>query len=196
MVTSAIVFFSDEFMAAIASLMPFAAASVGAFVFLGLTQETKTHYPMTGKRSLWYTGAVVLIVFGLFISAVVFFQREMASLSEVTGSGASVRVFENINIVAALGTLIPFVLPGAAFLAVLVLSEKDRKKPWVHRMEEEQSQIYGERFGLIAGALWIFAIALFIILTGAVGLRYSWLTFLFAAAVQLLIMSVLGRKKG
>jgi hypothetical protein len=193
----AIVYFSAGLMPAIASLMPFAVISLCAFVFFALTQETMTHYPMTWKRGLLYTAASALILFGLFVGAIVFFTHhilpeEAASVLEIPDAALA---WKNVNIISTWGSLIPFALPGAAMLALLILSEKDRKKPWVHRQEEEQSQIYDTRFGLIAGALWIFALALFCILTAAIGIRYSWITFIAALAVQLLIMSGFAKKK-
>lgn len=198
-VICAIVYFSAGLMPAIAGLMPFAVISLCAFVFLALTRETRARYPMTRKRGLLYAAASALILFGIFTGAVVFFTQntvtpeELAARQEVPDAAL---VLENINIISALGSLIPFVLPGAAVLALLMLSEKDRKKPWVHRMEEEQSQVYDARFGLVAGALWIFAAALFCILTAVIGIRYSWISFVIAAAAQLLIMSGFTKKKG
>jgi hypothetical protein len=198
-VICAIVYFSAGLMPAIADLMPFAVISLCAFVFLALTRETRARYPMTRKRGLLYAAASALILFGIFTGAVVFFTQntvtpeELAARQEVPDAAL---VLENINIISALGSLIPFVLPGAAVLALLMLSEKDRKKPWVHRMEEEQSQVYDARFGLVAGALWIFAAALFCILTAVIGIRYSWISFVIAAAAQLLIMSGFTKKKG
>jgi hypothetical protein len=198
MVICGIVFFSAGLMPAIATLIPFAVIPLSAFVFLALTQETRVHYPMTRKRSLLYSLAAALILFGLFTGAIVLLTATILSPEEFAVPQEipnAVRILKNINIISALGSIIPFVLPGAAMLALLILSEKDRKKPWVHRMEEEQSRNYDTRFGLIAGALWIFAAALFCILTVTIGIRYSWLTFIFALAVQLLIMSGFEKKK-
>jgi hypothetical protein len=196
-----IVYFSAGLVPAIASLMPFAVISVCAFVFFALTQETRTRYPMALKRGLLYTAASALILFGIFVGAIVFFTRDVpapelpAAYTEIPDAALALK---NINIISALGSLIPFVLPGAALLALLALlalSEKDRKKPWVRRMEEEQSRIYDARFGLIAGALWIFAAALFCILSALIGIRYSWITFIVAIAAQLLIMSGFAKKE-
>ena len=207
MVICGIVFFSAGLMSAVAALMPFAVIPLSAFVFLALTQETRVHYPMTGKRSLLYAVAAALILFGLFTGAIVLLTTTILSPQEFAASQELEReippdtpdaalLFKNINIISALGSIIPFVLPGAAMLALLILSEKDRKKPWVHRLEEEQSRNYDTRFGLIAGALWIFAAALFCILTVTIGIRYSWITFILALAVQLLIMSGFEKKRG
>jgi hypothetical protein len=198
-VICAIVYFSSGFMEAIASLMPFAVISLCAFVFLALTQETRIRYPMNWRRSLLYTAASALILFGLFVGAIVLFADNVLTPEKLAAhpeTPDAAPVLKNINIISALGSIIPFILPGAAVLALLILSEKDRKKPWVHRMEEEQNQVYDARFGLVTGALWIFVAALFCILTAAVGIRYSWISFVIAVAAQLLIMSGFAKKKG
>jgi hypothetical protein len=191
-VVSAITGLSAGLMESAASLMPFALLSLCALVFLGLTQETKTRYPLGWKRSLLYMAAAGLICLGLFTGVIVFFDKNLIR-PEVLNSDP---VYENINAISALGTLIPFVLSGAALLAFLILSERDRKKPWVHRLEETQNRPYDTRFGLLSGALWIFAAALFFILTRAVGIGYSWVTFILAVAVQLLVKSGLGKRSG
>ncbi|MDR0453064.1 MAG: permease prefix domain 1-containing protein [Treponema sp.] len=193
-----IVYFSAGLMPAIASLMPFAVVSLCAFVFFALTQETRSRHPMTWKRGLLYAAALALILCGLFTGAIALLApgtpapEEIAARAEFPDAALA---FENIGIISALGSLIPFALPGGAMLALLVLGEKDRKKPWARRMEEEQSQTYGARFGLVAGAVWIFAAALFCVLTALVGIRYSWITFIAAAAVQLLVMSGFAKKR-
>jgi hypothetical protein len=45
------------------------------------------------------------------------------------------------------------------------------------------------QFGLISGAIWIAAIAVFIVLTVKTGLFYSWLAFVAAIVAQLLIQA-------
>ncbi|MDR2796849.1 MAG: permease prefix domain 1-containing protein [Treponema sp.] len=192
-----IVYFSAGLKESIPSLMPFAIISLCTLVFLVLTQETKTHYAMTKKRSLLYTAASALILFGLFVGAVVLFTHTIVTPEGLTAHPEvfdTARIFKNISIISALGSLIPFVLPGAAMLALLVLSEKDRKKPWVHQVETAQTSS-DPRFGFIAGALWIFAVALFCILSAAIGIRYAWISFMVALGVQLLIMSRFIQKK-
>ncbi|MDR1655436.1 MAG: permease prefix domain 1-containing protein, partial [Treponema sp.] len=98
-------------------LLVFITISVGGFTFLGLTQESAALYPMKKKRALLYTLAAALISFGLLL-----FPLTLVS----TG-----------GVMEAIAVLIPFVLPGAALLAFLVLREKDRSKPWVRSRREE-----------------------------------------------------------
>jgi hypothetical protein len=45
------------------------------------------------------------------------------------------------------------------------------------------------QFGLVSGAIWITAIAIFIVLTVKIGIFYSWLAFAAAIAVQLLVQA-------
>jgi hypothetical protein len=49
------------------------------------------------------------------------------------------------------------------------------------------------RFGMISGALWIFALGLFILLGFLSGFQFSWLVFVFAVAAQLAIQGVMIR---
>lgn len=167
------------------SLLVFFIAPVCGFVFLGLTQETATNYPMHWLWALFYTAAVGVILFGLIVFAIVFLSAD-----------------REIN--AALGSLIPFVLPGAVVLCFLLLTEKSRHKPWVVEQEtlwaERTKEQFADphtatRFGLYTGALWILAIALFITLGFIIGFRYSWLVFLFVIALQLLIQALMIPRK-
>ncbi|MDR2785852.1 MAG: hypothetical protein LBB83_08065 [Treponema sp.] len=52
----------------------YAVISLCAFVFFALTRETRAHYPMTRKRSLLYTAAPALILFGLFVGPLCFLR--------------------------------------------------------------------------------------------------------------------------
>ncbi len=171
--------------AGLGSLIPFFILPVCAFVFLGLTQETARNFPMPWKRALVYVAAVAVILFGVVIFALTFFVGELG-LEE------------------ALGTLIPFVIPGSLLMAFLVLTEKNRKKPWVIEQEVNWAAQVGDqfsdphtatKFGLFSGALWIFAIALFITFGFLFSFAYSWLVFVFAVAAQLLVQAFMMSKK-
>ncbi|ULQ58489.1 permease prefix domain 1-containing protein [Brucepastera parasyntrophica] len=185
-------FSTDGIMETIASFMPFGVVSLGAFVFLGLTQETRVRYAMSWKRSLWYTLASALLLFGLFVAAIVYFSDMQIASEEAVRAGYPAG---NISMVAALGTLIAFVIPGAALLAFLVLSEKDRKKTWVRRLAEEQSQVCAEKFGLLSGAIWIAAFAFFCLFGFLAGWHISWVSFLFAIAAQCVLRYFLLKKE-
>jgi hypothetical protein len=168
------------------TLMPFIILGIAGFVFLGLTQESSAVYPMKKKRALWYTLAAVLITFCLTTMPLVYFA---------TGSDSPA------SLISVLGLLIPFGLPGAGLLAFLILTEKSRLKPWVRNqltknLKEEYEMISGPamtRFGLFSGALWIGAAACFLLFGFLAGFRYSWISFVFAVAVQLVVQGILYR---
>jgi membrane-associated HD superfamily phosphohydrolase len=163
-------------------LLVFITISVAGFTFLGLTQESAALYPMKKKRALLYTLAAALISFGLLVFPLTFVS---------TG-----------GIMEALSALMPFTLPGAGLLAFLVLTEKDRSKPWVRSRREEMIKQEMEafnnpdtarKFGLVSGAIWIFALALFFVITFSAGLLYSWTVFLFAVGAELVALSLMGK---
>jgi hypothetical protein len=179
-------FSSNDIVAGLGSLIVFFIAPVCGFVFLGLTQETAKSYPMNWKRALVYTASAGVILFGLVIAAIAFFEKSNAS-----------------RLVASIGSLIPFVLPGSVVLAYLFLTEKSRHKPWVTEQEIAWSECMKEQFanpyaamrlGLFSGALWIFAIAIFAVLGFSLGFRYSWTVFLFAIAAQVFIQALMTPK--
>lgn len=163
--------------AGVATMMVFTIAPAGVATFLALTQETARNYPMRRKRALVYVLGVMLFLFGIFVFLITFFAQEAAPF-------------------AAAGTLIPFVLPSVLLLAFLVFTETNRNKPWVIDQQRKFQKQNEERFedaaaemkyGLLCGALWIFAIAVFVALGFLTGFRYSWITFLFAISAQLLV---------
>lgn len=161
----------------VSTLIPFLVPSVAGFVFLGLTQETSSNMPMPWLRALIYAIASGVILFGLINSTMMYFMDQ--------------RMLQ-----AVLGTLIPFVIPGLGVLAFLLLTEKPRYKPWVIEEQKAMMAHYAQKYadprraeqrGLLSGALWIFTIAMFIVLGFAVGFKYSWVVFLFAIAIEVLI---------
>jgi hypothetical protein len=69
-------------------------------------------------------------------------------------------------------------------------------KPWAksfrNKAVESEMAIWNDpvianRFGMFSGAIWIFAIGLFILLGFLIGFKFSWLVFVFAIAFQLLV---------
>lgn len=164
------------------TLLVFITAAASGFTFLGLTQETAQLRPMKKKRAALYACAAGLIAFGLVLFPLTYFA---------TGRG----------LMEAIATLIPFTLPGAGVIAFLVLTERERLKPWAAgrvaaeiRQSREAFAEVTARFGLYAGAIWIFAFGAFVALGFAIGFRYSWLSFVFAAAIQLAVQGALMKK--
>jgi len=189
-----------KFSAVFASALPFITAAAAGFTWLGFTQETSSSYPVSGKRAAWYAAGVGLVVFGLFTASVVLFGSmsiNMMTLGAITVDTDRLKWF------TAVSSLIPFLLPGIGILVFLGLTEKDRLKPWAKdlrnnavksEMEIWNDPVMATRFGLISGAIWTFAVGIFILLGFLIGFNYSWLAFIFATAVQLLVQAMLSRK--
>jgi hypothetical protein len=186
-VTAAIVYFERSEIRAEAERMPgvfgvllvFVTAAVAGFTFLGMTQETAALYPMRKKRAALYTAGAGVTAFGLVLFPFTYFA---------TGRG----------LMEAIATLFPFVLPGAGLLVFLGLTERGRLKPWaaermlaeVRGTHEVLSGAAAVRFGLYSGAVWIAAAGGFVLAGFLVGFRYSWLVFVFAVAVQLVVQAL------
>ena len=118
-------------------------------------------------------------------------------------SGATVQNFEHImTIVPMVSMIIPFILPGIGLLVYLCLSEKDRLKPWAKDFRDKTAAremalwndpAVATRFGMFSGAIWIFAIGLFLLLGFIISFKFSWLIFIFAVAFQLVIQGVMSK---
>jgi hypothetical protein len=168
-------------------LVAFIPPAAGVLTFLGVTQETAGRNPLSPKRGFWYALAALVLSFGIILSPLTYLA---------TGRG----------LMEALAALIPCAIPGLGLLIFLILTERDTRKPWVRALYEKEAQANREflsdpvtaaRFGMISGALWIFAAGLFLLLGFLAGFRFSWLVFVFAVAVQLAIQGLMikGREK-
>jgi hypothetical protein len=131
---------------------------------------------MRKKRAALYTAGAGVAAFGLVLFPLTYFA---------TGRG----------LMEAIATLFPFVLPGAGLLVFLGLTERGRLKPWA--AERMLAEVRGAhegaaavRFGLYSGAVWIFAVGGFVLAGFLIGFRYSWLVFVFAVAVQLVVQAL------
>ena len=191
-----------------AIMLPFLTAAVSGFTFLGVTQETSSLCPVSKKRGIWYALAAGSIAFGLFTMPVMYFSGKIAG--EIIGGiidGFTGTTIPNIGSLAVLvpviSLMIPFILPGIGILVFLTLSEKDRLKPWAkdfHKKAVEREMAMWQdprsagRFGIFSGAIWIFAIGLFILLGFFIGFKFSWLVFIFAIAIQLLVQGFMYKK--
>lgn len=178
-------FFTGDINASLGSLLVFGVVPILGFLFLGLTQETAVHEPMDWKRALLYVIVAGVFLFGVIVFIITYFE-------------------DSAGLPYAIATLIPFILPSSAFGAFLILTEKDRSKPWVKKQREEyikrSRERFGdpaqeERFGLFSGALWIAAIAVFILLTMLFGLKFSWLAIAAALIGQMLVLGMFTKSK-
>jgi hypothetical protein len=193
-------------------IIPFLTASVVGFTFLGVTQELPSMYPVSKKRGAWYATAAGLIVFGLLTMPLMFFGTRLAGTLYEASSGKlfefltpfmSVSIENLDSIIPIISLMIPFVLPGIGLLVFLVLTEKERLKPWAkefstkaveQEMEMWQNPATAARFGLFSGAIWIFAVGVFILLGFIIGFKFSWLVFIFAVAIQLLVQGFMSKR--
>jgi hypothetical protein len=178
-------FFSGEINSFLGTLLIFGEISALGFAYLGLTQETASREAMSWKRALWYVAASGVFLFGIVVFVTTYFV-------------------DGLGLPYAIATLIPFVLPSLALGIFLILTEKDRSKPWVvalrkktmeREMERFASPAQAERFGLITGALWIAAIAVFVLLTITIGIKFSWLAIVAALIGQMLVLSMFTKSK-
>jgi len=199
-ITALIVLFAENWQdgslkltAVFGSMLPFLTTAVAGFTWLGLTQETASMYPLSKKRAAWYAAGAGLIAFGFLIVPIVLFSR-LSGAHETLGG---------LEILGAIAVLIPFVLPGIGILVFLVLTEKDRLKPWAkdfrdkavkHEMEVWNDPAAASRFGMFSGAIWIFAVGLFVLFGLLLSFKFSWLVFIFAVAFQLLVQGVMSKR--
>jgi hypothetical protein len=178
------------------AMMPFLTAAVIGFTFLGVTQETASTFPVSKKRGGWYAAAAGLIVFGLLTMPIVYFSTKFANniVNDALDFDLSFKNLETL--VPVMGVIISFILPGIGILVFLVLTEKDRLKPWAKNLHnkavEGEMAIWNDpakasRFGMFSGAIWLFAIGIFIVLGFIIGFKFSWPVFIFATAFQLLV---------
>jgi hypothetical protein len=201
-------------------LLPFLTAAIAGFTFLGVTQETSSMYPLSVKRAVWYTVAAGVTAFGLLLMPLIYFSfrfgwniaeygvgelhdRFLKDWTDFRFGEWGIAIFQPISIIASVvGPVIAFVLPGGGLLTFLVLTEKDRLKPWAKDFQQKaveqemalwQDPAAATRFGIFSGAIWIFAAGLFILLGFLIGFRFSWLVFVFAVAFQLLIQGLMSR---
>lgn len=177
--------FSGDINALLGTVLVFSEAALLGFVFLGLTQETASREAMSWKRALWYVAVSGVFLFGVIVFVMTYF-------------------IDGLGLPYAIATLIPFALPSLALGIFLILTEKDRSKPWVvdlrkkameREMERFASPAQAERFGLVTGALWIAAIAGFILLTLTVGIKFSWLAIVAALIGQMLVLAMFTKSK-
>jgi hypothetical protein len=178
------------------TMMPFITAAIVGFTFLGVTQETASMHPVSRKRGAWYAAAAGLISFGLCTMPLVYFGTKFAQdfVNDVLGHGIPVKNLETL--IPVISIIIPFVLPGIGILVFLILTEKDRLKPWAKNFHNKavegemaiwQDPIKAGRFGMFSGAIWIFAAGIFFVLGFIIGFKFSWPVFIFATAIQLVV---------
>jgi hypothetical protein len=176
---------NKKIVAALGVLLAFIPPAAAVLTFLGITQETAARRPLSGKRGAWYALGAAVLAFGIIMFPLTYFSTDR-------------------GLMEATATLIPFFIPGLALLIFLPLTETDTRKPWVKAQYEKEARASRElwsdpaasaRFGMAAGAIWIGALGLFILIGFLAGFHRSWLVFIFAVAVQLAVQSVMMKGK-
>jgi hypothetical protein len=185
--------------AAFGTLLIFVIISIGGLTFLHTTQESAIHYPLSKKRAAWYTLAAVLISSGVILFFLAYYAVSLDMHGFWSNKDLHVKYLniKDFALMSALATQIPFMIPGLGLLAFLCLTEKNRHKPWAagcfhkNHIEIWNDPAAAVRFGLFSGAIWIFAIGLFLTLGFIISFKFSWLVFIFAVAFQLLMQGLM-----
>ena len=150
------------------------ALPVGLIVVDSLGQETTSNYPMPRKRAGLY---------GLAVGAI------LAGAAFVTWFG-----FETDQLWAGILGVVVVVL-GVLLATYVGVTQTNRHKPWTkaaaanyqfHNKWEEKPE-EAARYGMYSGALWLLAIGAFVALSLTVGFAWSWIAFLVAVLVQMIM---------
>ncbi len=165
--------FSQDYRVGLIILFSTIVLSSLLFVLLGLTQETIYTHGMKTNRASCYAIASSLSIASIFVPLMIYLYGG--------------------NVYILLFTFIALGIPSIATLIYLGLTEKNRSKlnmldlewqnQWLAYYMHPQTRKMKD---YCSGALWIFTTALFIvgILTG---IWYSWVIFIFAAGIQVII---------
>lgn len=199
-------------LAMVASLMPFLTAAIGGFVYLGVTQETVYHFPVATRRAVIYCIASIFIVFGLMVAVITGLamagsvelgpavDRAVEGTFTISASAIGEKYEVGLAIGSAIATLIPFFFPGLIALIVLIVTEKDRKKPWFKKEMQKEAEKFSENMRkgnaaykkkpillAIQAGIWPLTVLVYLVL-GLFGLWHpGWLIFLFTACIQTML---------
>ncbi len=176
---------SGQLFQTVATLLPFVIVSAALFVYFGVTQESAYSYGMSHKRALAYSLATAVCLFGLMTAGILYYQGQPYYV--------------------VLATFIPFVLPSAVAFIYLGLTEKSRLKvdqEWTREWMEKWTEEWKHNFhnenhmvrGGVSGALWIFSVAIFLIIGFSGGWKYAWIVFVFATGIEALLSAVFAHK--
>ncbi|GIH09327.1 hypothetical protein Rhe02_73940 [Rhizocola hellebori] len=148
----------------------------GIIVVDALCQETTTNYPLPLGRALRYGAAAVLGLAG-------------------AGCVAAASPDWPVGLLVTGGVLLSLSVVAFTYLGV---TQTNRHKPWVLRMQREHQDM-GEafandpaaaaRFGLYTAGIWLAALAGFVVLTFTVGWAWSWLALLGGMLLMLITMA-------
>ena len=153
----------------------------GMFIFLGLTMETRANYAMDKGRAFTYGAITVIILCSIWSFCNKFFSDVDLLFTSI--------IFELI-----------ILTPALIMLPYMILTEKNRKKPWVLKEMEHWQEFYkvdpknAIKFGLISGAVGFSAVILFIVLGVLIGFQYSWIVFIILMPLEMILTAILFKK--
>ncbi|MCM3055300.1 hypothetical protein [Caldibacillus thermoamylovorans] len=167
-------------------MMLFLSVPLAGFVYLGLTQETATRNPMRPMRAAIYAVAVFVFLFGVILVPI--------GPMSIFGEAKSLE--------GALAVLIPFALPSLGVITFLVITEPEHRKAWVLKEAEKQNEWAknfetsgnAQTFGIMTAALWILAIGAFILLLIMKLWVFSWIPFVVALALMMVLLAYYMKK--
>ncbi|MEN5074511.1 permease prefix domain 1-containing protein [Isoptericola cucumis] len=164
---------------AVAALLLTASSAAGFVVGLSLSRETTTNHPMPQGRAGGYYLASGLGAFGLLL----------ALFTALGTFGAWVYVVAGGAVVV-----------GGVLFTMLGVTQTNRKKAWVRDVARAQATeghfdrfdrdpAAAARFGVYTLVIWLSAFVVFVVLGLTVGWAWSWLTFVVALAVMMLVLA-------
>jgi hypothetical protein len=204
LIAAAIVWFaSEDAVATFATSAVFVALGAGLLTFMGVTQETGAKNPMRWKRAVFYAASIAVFSFGILAMPIVYFATTGVSPAELAAGGWAFSP-ENLGFTSAIAAMVPLVLPSIALFVYLILTEKDRSKPWKIDMREkelknEQNRFVSvrekERYGFYSAAIWIAASSIFVLLIFMGAIMYSWLSMVAAVVGEMLLRAKFTKKQ-
>jgi len=162
------------------------AITAGALVADSLRQETTTNYPLPRGRAMGYGIATALAVAGVGAASLALPEDGphwplLAAWRAAWLVSGALAVFASIVAFTYLG-----------------VTQTNRHKPWVVRMQTEHEQVgdrfshdpsAAARFGIYTLIIWIVALAAFAVLTATVGWAWSWLAIVGGVVVFFLTLA-------
>lgn len=163
----------------VAALLLTASSAAGFVVGSSLSQETTTNHPVPSRRAGGYYLATGLAVLGLLLAGFTLLGT-----------------FEAWGYVVSAGLLVV----GGVVFTMLGVTQTNRKKAWVRDVARAQASGHhydrfdhdpaaAARFGVYTVVIWLVAFVVFVVLGVTVGWAWSWLTFVVALAVMMLVLA-------
>ncbi|GAA1729965.1 hypothetical protein GCM10009809_26890 [Isoptericola hypogeus] len=161
---------------AVVVLLAVGALATGWLTGAALVQETTTNHPLPRGRAAGYGVGAGLTVAGAGLAGVV----ALAPLAAGWYVAAAVVLVAGVLVLTWLGA-----------------TQTNRKKAWVREAAVEQAldnrfeedPAAAARFGVYTAVIWLVALVVFVVLGLTVGWAWSWLAFVAATAVTMLVLA-------